>query len=106
MECATPAEAKAILTANPKITQLPAETYEPDETGVKILVRLARGSDGVTKEQLVGFLNLHPERVRLQLSELQEHGYIYSVWAGIAGAPTTYHLYEKASRLLVKKEII
>jgi predicted ArsR family transcriptional regulator len=80
--------------------------YEPDHVGTDILLRLSRTESGVTREDLAAHLRLHPERVRLCLSDLEGGGYIYSIFAGVAGAPITYHLYEKGSKFLADKSMI
>ena len=99
----TPEDAKKLLQAN--ATRMPPDAYEPDETDLKILVRLAR-ADGVAEEQLEGFLRLHPQRMRLHLSQLEQREYIHSIWAGVAGAPINYYLSEKARKLLAARNLI
>lgn len=83
-----------------------ADNYEPDEVGTRILVLISHHRDGVTQDDLRGILRLHNERVRLYLSELEEHEFVYTIWAGIADAPIKYYLREKASRFLVEKNLI
>jgi hypothetical protein len=95
-------EAKGSLRSGAKAI----DDYQPDEIGTRILVLLAQTTDGATQDHLRVVLRIHNERVRLYLSELVEHGYIYSIWAGIADAPITYFLYEKASRFLVDRGLI
>lgn len=84
----------------------PIDAYEPDDVEMKILSRLARRGSDVTLESLTGYLRLHPDRIQLHLSELEEKGYIYSIWPGIAGAPTTYHLSNKGRTFLASKHVI
>lgn len=83
-----------------------ADDYEPDETGKRILVLISHHRDGMTQDDLRSTLRIHNERVRLYLSELVEHDFIYSIWAGISDAPINYYLREKASKFLVEKNLI
>lgn len=101
----TPADARKLLEADAR--ELPEDVYEPDAIGVKILARLAQRSDTqVTVDHLGNHLGLHPDRVQLNVSVLEDKGYIWHVWAGIAGAPITYHLSDKGRAYLVNKNLI
>jgi hypothetical protein len=102
---AKPAEVKDVLLKDRNAKTFPEDAYEPDETDLKILVRLARG-DGVAEEHLEGFLRLHPQRMKLHLNELEEREYIQSIWAGIAGAPINYYLREKGRKFLAARNLI
>jgi hypothetical protein len=44
--------------------------------------------------------------VQLYVSVLEEKGYIWHVWAGIAGAPIKYHLSDKGRAFLVSRDMI
>jgi hypothetical protein len=99
-----PSDARRLLQADAR--EMPEDAYQPDEIGLKILVRLTRPDSQITVDELGSYLRLHPDRVQLYVSVLEEKGYIWHVWAGIAGAPITYHLSDKGRAFLVSRDMI
>jgi hypothetical protein len=99
-----PSDARRLLQADAR--EMPEDAYQPDEIGLKILARLTRPDSQVTVDELGSYLRLHPDRVQLYVSVLEEKGYIWHVWAGIAGAPITYHLSDKGRAFLVSRDMI
>jgi hypothetical protein len=99
-------EAKQLLASK---SGKPQQTNGDEVTEIeeKILVQMARKRDGVTEADLTYFLKLHPDRVILVLSEMDQKGYIYSINVALGhNTPTKYHLSDKGRAILVKKDLI
>lgn len=102
----TPVDARKLLRAG--VRELPEDAYEPDEIGTKILARLAARPDSkVTLDALANYLRLHPDRVKIILSVLEDRGYLWSLVVPMAPSPPiTYHLTDKGRAFLVSKNLI
>jgi DNA-binding transcriptional ArsR family regulator len=97
-----PSDARKLLLEKDAVN----DTYEPDAIGLKVLSFLAHTRSEVEDHHLTRHLKLHPERVSLYLSELENKGYLYSQFVGVAGAPITYHLTNKGRTFLANKNLI
>ncbi|HWN11993.1 MAG TPA: hypothetical protein VNO50_22380 [Pyrinomonadaceae bacterium] len=101
-----PADARKLLVETDANSCQVTDTYQPDSVGVKALSFLAQARSDVEHDHLTNHLRLHPGRVSLYLSELENRGYLYSQFVGIAGAPITYHLTNKGRTFLAIKNLI
>lgn len=86
------------------VHDIPHASGELDETSVKILTFIAHKNDPTRATDLVSHLNLHVERIKHYLSQLEGRGYIYSGLPLGRGLP--YYLTDKGRQELMQRGII